>query len=221
MPETDALPAAETRESDASAPTASIDTDLADHRAGADIETESVADAAVLPVVAFTPAEPIIAEPTLAAAPATDCPQQAAAEVEQHPPAAAPAAAGPAGPAETRVLSFEPRHRKQKSGYAAATTAARPRRRLATKIAACIFALLAAATVLIVADRTAVVSAQSLPWMSPRPSYVPYGAAWPFFGQRQGASENFTTDNGAASPRRSTTDDSLLMRYRKVWPSGT
>lgn len=213
-PEANAPLTAETPAGDDSTPSASQLADAAAAPAAdttaceAVAETQSVGDAAVLPA-----ASAASAEPTPAAAPATDGPLEAPVEDEQRPSA-------PARPAEARVLSFEPRHRKQKALCAASPTApARPRRRLVTKIAACIVALLAAATVLVVADRTMVVSAQSLPWVSPLPSYVPYGAVWPFFGQRQRASESSTADDRAASPSPSAADD-LLLRYRAAWPTG-
>lgn len=228
---------AETPESDDLTSIASIDADPADHLldaaslplaetaasqadlgSEAQVEIQPVDAASALPLVSAASLEPIIAAPTM------DSPQEAPLEVEQSTSVAAvadsvPASVGadPAGPAVTPVLSFEPRHRKQKAGYAAP---ARSARRLATRVAACILALLAAATVLVVADRTAVGSAQSLPWMSPLPSYVPYGATWPFFGQKQGAGDGSAVDDRAAKPSPSAAEDLLLLRYREAWPTG-
>ena len=54
---------------------------------------------------------------------------------------------------------------------------ARSGRRLAAKIAASILVLLTAATVLMMADRNAFGSVQSLPWMTPTPS-GPTGIDW-------------------------------------------
>ena len=228
--ETDMPPTAESPASDAPTAVASIeaaaspatDASVAGISASdGDLETASVAEAAELLAATATPTEPTAEEPAPVAAPAADGPQQATAEIEHDPADAAPAtadsthAADAAGPAETPVLAFEPRHRKQKAGYVASvtTTATRPRRRLATRVAACILALLAAATALVVADRTVVGSALSLPQMPTLPSYVPYGSAWPFLGQ--GAGESSVTD-----PNPSKADDGLPMRYREIWPSG-
>jgi hypothetical protein len=118
------------------------------------------------------------------------------------------------------VITFEPRHRKQKAGFATATSAAvRPGRKLATKVAACILALLAGATALMVADRAAVGSA--LPWMSPLPSYVPSSASWPFLGQRLGAGQGSAAGDSAVSPVPAAAGDALLRRYREAWPTGS
>jgi hypothetical protein len=119
------------------------------------------------------------------------------------------------------VISFQPRHPKQKAGFATgATVAARPGRRLATKIAACIVALLAAATVLAVTDKAAVGGVQSLPWMPPLPQYMPSGANWSFLGYRQSAGQEVTTSDSSTSPARAAVDDAVLSRYREAWPTG-
>ena len=76
------------------------------------------------------------------------------------------------------VVSLPVRQRKHKGELAAgAAMPSHSGRRLAAKIAACILVLLTAATVLVVADRTAFGSVQSLPWMSPTPS-GPTGFDW-------------------------------------------
>ena len=82
------------------------------------------------------------------------------------------------------MISLQPHLRKRKMKPADASAPARPRRRLAAKIAASIIALLAAATVLILAEEEAIGSAQSLPWMSP--AAVAVRAGWPFFGDQAG-----------------------------------
>jgi predicted flap endonuclease-1-like 5' DNA nuclease len=133
---------------------------------------------------------------------------------------ACPADAVPAqAPAATPVISFEPRRRKEKAGSLPATSASvRPRRRLATKVAACILALLAGATALVVADRTAVGGV--LPWIPPLPSYLPSsGVSWPFVGERRGVP--FTAGSRAVRPIPGAVDDTLLGRYREVWPTGS
>ena len=124
----------------------------------------------------------------------------------------APATAG-------RVIDLQPHLRKPKLEPADVSAPARPRRRLAAKIAASIIALLTAATVLILAEEEAIGSAQSLPWMSPLPSQSE--SSWPFFGGRQGPEQD-TAKAGESrpSPSRAVAEDALLARYREVWPSG-
>jgi hypothetical protein len=141
-------------------------------------------------------------------------PEAPALEVEQTSPAAM--AAGNAPPAsadaETPVLTFEPRQRKQKEGSALPT---RSGRRVATRVAASILALLVAGTALVAADWAAIGSVQALPWMSQLPSYVPSAAKWSLFGQKQSGA----ADSPAMDASRST-EDALQQRYREAWPSG-
>lgn len=177
-----------------------------------------------LEVEAATEADSTIPTPlpisSAAEATAAAGPEAPALEAEQTSPAAmaagnpqpASADADPVVPAETQVLAFEPRQRKQKEGSAAPT---RSGRRVATRVAACILALLVAGTALVAADRAAIGSVQALPWMSQLPSYVPSAATWSIFGQVQsGATDSPATD---ASP---STEDALRQRYRDAWPSG-
>lgn len=178
----------------------------------AEMQVEPAGEAAVTPVAPAASMEPISAEATLAAAP-----ERAADGVP------ASANANPDRRVETPVIDLQSRQRKQKAGFLAGTTTApiRPRRRLATQIAASIIALLAAATAMVVADKAAVGSAPSLPWMSPLPSYMPSGANWPFLGHRQGAGQGSTTGDSRASSGRAAADDALLLRYREAWPIGS
>jgi hypothetical protein len=155
--------------------------------------------------------------------PVADTPLQAAPEkMEQAAPQPAPAgsvaaALTPEAPAAAQVISLQPRQRKMNPADASAS--ARPRRRLATKIAASIIALLAAATILIVADEEAIGSAQSLPWMSPLPSHS--GAGWPFLGDRQSFGQEVAAHDSSTSQARAASEDALLLsRYREAWPIG-
>jgi hypothetical protein len=135
-----------------------------------------------------------------------DCPEPAAA-------------AGPAL-AEAAVVSIQTRQRKQKSELAILTpTSARSSRHLAAKIAACILVLLTAATILVMADRTAMGSAQSFPWMSP---VIGTAAATDRAMQRDGQGAP-ASDDAAATADVAPLSDGILMqlRYRATWPSGS
>jgi hypothetical protein len=125
---------------------------------------------------------------------------------------AASSTANPDVAAETTVISLQSRQRKQKAGFSAGASApSRTGRRLATKIAASIVALLAAATMLAIADKDALGSAQTLPWMSPLPSP----------GLRQADNQASPTSDSSMRPAPVTVapaDDTLLSRYREVWP---
>ena len=64
---------------------------------------------------------------------------------------------------------------------------------------------------LAVADKDALGSAQTLPWMSPLPSP----------GVGQAASQASPASDSSMSPAPATVapaDDTLLSRYREVWP---
>jgi len=176
----------------------------------AEMQVEPAGDAAALPLTSAVAAQPTSIEPIIVGPTA-----ERAADMP------ASAGASPDAPAGAQVISFQPRHPKQKAGFATgATVAARPGRRLATKIAACIVALLAAATVLAVTDKAAVGGVQSLPWMPPLPQYMPSGANWSFLGYRQSAGQEVTTSDGSTSPARAAVDDAVLSRYREAWPTG-
>jgi hypothetical protein len=228
VPETE-LPSTDTGASDDLTPVASIDANLVGrlnaldtqlHAAAApmaetpalqaEMQVEPAGEASAMPIAAAASLEPTSAEATAVAA----------AESAAHSVAASTAASDV--PAETPVISLQARQRKQKAGFSAGASAPiRPGRRLATKIAASIVALLAAATMLVVADKAALGGAQSLPWMSPLPSYVPSsGASWPFLGLRQAASQGPTVADSGASPDPAVANDALLLRYREVWPAG-
>ena len=145
---------------------------------------------------------PALAEPTGATAP------ESAAVL------AAPTD-GPQKPGTAQIIALEPRQRGQEIGSTVISASTRPRRRLATNIAASIVALLVAATLLVIVDKQAVGSAPSLPWMSPLPSHVPSNPSSPSLGDRQDAArDSKASHTGAAA------DDALLSRYREAWPKG-
>ncbi len=188
------LPSNETHESDDLTPIASIEADPAGRLNGFDM----VLNPTPTPVAETAAAQ---AEPQIESA--SEAAVMAIAPSASLEPAAAiaPESATDSVPAEPPVISLQSRQRKQKAGFSAGTSApTRPGRRLATKIAASIVALLAAATMLVVADKAAMGSAESLPWMSPLPSYVPSGASWPFLGSRQAAVQDSTVADSSASP---------------------
>jgi len=176
--------------SDDRMPTAAIDADAAEHTEDGSLFTE----AGVAPTeIAAT--EAVSADEHGDAA-MLDGPQ---ASSQEHPlqPAAqvdgafsradvAPAGGSPAKPAteaeealaDAAVISLHPRQRKHKGELPiGAPMQARSGRYLIAKIAACILMLLTAATVLVMADRTALGSVPSMPWMSQTPA-VPTGIEW-------------------------------------------
>jgi hypothetical protein len=80
--------------------------------------------------------------------------------------------------ADTTVINLHARQKKRKGSLeAAAPTPMRSGRRLVAKIAACILVLVTVATAMVMADRNAFGSVQSLPWMTPSPS-TPTGIEW-------------------------------------------
>jgi hypothetical protein len=97
-------------------------------------------------------------------------------------------AATPASSASCRSGSrdrLEPRLRKEKADIAAPRPVAASRgRRVASRIAAGIVALIAAAGALVMADREAFGGPYVLPWVSPLP---PYQMPWSLFGQHKRA----------------------------------
>jgi hypothetical protein len=144
-------------------------------------------------------------EPTSQAAVAALAPSAAIVPESTSDSVPASSTTSPKAAAETTVISLQSRQRKQKAGFSAGASApSRTGRRLATKIAASIVVLLAAATMLVVADKAAF-SAQTLP----------------FLGLRQATSQASQTGDSSMSPAPATVapaDDTLLSRYREVWP---
>ena len=201
----------------------SIDADPAGRLNGFDMELNPTASpvAETAAPQAETQVESTSEAAVTALAPSAS-PEPAAAIAPESAADSVPASttASPDVAAEAPVISLQSRQRKQKAGFSTGTSAPiRPGRRLATKIAASIVALLAAATMLAIADKSALGSAQSLPWMSPLPSYVPSGASWPFLGSREAAGEVSTAADNGTSPASAATEDALLSRYREAWPT--
>ena len=188
-------------------PIASIEADPA----GRLNDLEMVLDTTATPVAEIAaPQAELQAEPTgqaavTALAPSTSLEPAAAIVPESASDSvAAFSTANPDVAAETTVISLQSRQRKQKAGFSAGASApSRTGRRLATKIAASIVALLAAATMLAIADKDALGSAQTLPWMSPLPSQ---------------ASPTSDSSMRPAPVTVAPADDTLLSRYREVWP---
>jgi hypothetical protein len=187
--------------------------DATSHAAPGTAETETIAHQAEMPVdLATATATPSNLAACVDAMPSQPTPPVAAAPERAVDDLPAPATAG-------RVIDLQPHLRKPKMEPADVSAPARPRRRLAAKIAASIIALLTATTVLILAEEEAIGSAQSLPWMSPLPSQS--ASSWPFFAGRQGPEQDTTTaGESRPSPNRAVAEDALLARYREVWPSG-
>ena len=204
-------------------PIAAIDTDLADHADDASPfpETE-VSPAADTP----SATEAVSVEQQDDAA-MLDAPQQSVPEligIEEHrqQPAAlvvdgpqtgdspvTPAAGAGEAPAGATVINLHARQRKHKGGLATgAPMPARTSRHLAAKIAACILVLLTAATVLVMADRTALGSVQSLPWISSTPS-GPTGIDWLLQGLQ--------SSDDAAAKADLPLDDGPLASHPVAW----
>jgi hypothetical protein len=163
-------------------------------------------DAAILDAARHSSAEPAQLEDTGIAA--------ADRAPIGHSPAT-PAAA----PAEAAVINFHARQKKQKGELAIrAPRPARSSRHLAAKIAACILVLLTAATILVMADRTAMGSVQSFQWMSPLPS-SPAATDQALQPDQRGAAQ--TLDDVSAIADLPPLADGILMRYRATWPSGS
>jgi hypothetical protein len=155
--------------------------------------------------------------PAPAAKPGAECATGAteAARVEAPAVAAAPMTEATGA----QVIDFGQHQRKQKASMASSGAApVRRSRRLATKIAASIIALIAAATALVLSDGLAVESAQSLPWASPQPTHMPSGENWSIFGQQKRADDTGGADRRAASIAPAVASEALLARYREVWP---
>ena len=170
-------------------PIAAVDSDPAEHADFAGLfpaETSSAADA---PFSADT--EPAIQPTDAAILDASRLSLSETSTVEEHRQESTTPAEGVAGvlqaagipltpvadagraPAMATVISLQARQRKHKGGIAtgaAAPMAVRMGRHFAAKIAASILVLLTAASVMVMADRTALGSVPSLPWMSPTPS---------------------------------------------------
>jgi hypothetical protein len=215
------LPSTEPKACDDPTPIASTDASLAGRLNGLDMQLHaavaSVAETAA--GQAQMQVEPERETATMPIAPSSS--MKSVASAPESAVDGVPASASP--PAEMPVISLQSHQRKQKRGFSAGTSAqTRPGRRLATKIAASIVALLAAATMLMIADKAAVGSEQSLPWMSPLPSsYEPSGASWSVLGFRQAAGQVSTVADRSTNPApAAAADDALLSRYREAWPIG-
>jgi hypothetical protein len=168
----------------------------------------AIGNAVVVPSLS-EPAQPAFAEePLVATAPAADAAHEMGLASSEDPASQGEPRGEAMAAASASAISFEPRQRKQKAGLAAGD-AVPPRRgrKVATRIAASIIAMIVAAAALVVADRTALGGSPSRPWASPLPSYQP---AWPFLGRQAPAAS--ATEGPAAS------SEALLGRYREVWP---
>jgi len=154
---------------------------------------------------------------------------QATAKAAEGPAPAAAAAAGDALTDGAQVIGIDARARKQKGSLAAGapaltTTRSRPGRRLATKVAACIIALLAAATLLAVVDRAALGSVPQPTWLPPLPSYAPAVVNWSLLGPKPATGQSDPADPadaGVARPRPFAHENPLLRRYLEIWPAGS
>jgi hypothetical protein len=165
---------------------------------------------------AMAAAEAISLEQAPTSKPAAECATDATEAARIEAPAVAAAAITEATGAQ--VIDFGQHQRKQKASMASSGTApVRRSRRLATKIAASIIALIAAATALVLTEGLAVESAQSLPWGSPQPTHMPSGESWSIFGQQKRADDTGGADGRAASTPPAVASEALLARYREVW----
>jgi hypothetical protein len=160
---------------------------------------------------------PVATEPDAAdiSAPA----EKAAAEL--------PAVAAPTPAASAEVIPLDALSRKHKSGFTAssatpAATRARRSGRLATKIAASILILVAAATFLATLDRAALGSVPPPPWL-PLPGYAPATITLPFFTRKAEALGKPGAEAGMEVRPAAvwTPEDPLLRRYLEIWPSGS
>jgi len=167
---------------------------------------------AAMPIAPAASMEPGLPHPAPAEPSAAAAPQRADDGAPAH------AAVDTSAPAEAQVISLGLRRRTQKMS-AETFAPSRARRRLATKIVASIIALLAAATMLVIADKQAVGSALTLPWMSPPPSHLP-AKARASLSDRQGASQDSPTDQRDARAARAAAEEALLLRYREAWRTG-
>jgi hypothetical protein len=215
--------------SDDLTPIAAIDTEHADATSQcleaevsptADMSAEQPGDAAILDAPLHSSAESIQSEEARhepASLMGTGISAADGAQTSDT-PATQTTAAGKAL-AEAAVIPLHTRQRKQKGELAIrAPRSVRSGRHLAAKIAACILVLLTAATILVMADRTAMGSVQSFPWMSPMPS-GPTATDGALQGDRRGAAP--ASDDAAAIADLPPLSDGILMRYRETWPSGS
>jgi hypothetical protein len=121
--------------------------------------------------------------------------------------------------AEAAVISLHTRQRKQKGELATrAPGPVRSSRHVVAKIAACILVLFTAATILVVADRTAMGGVQSFPWMSPTSSN-PAAADQDTLADQPGSAP--IPDDRAEAADLPALADGILMWYRGTWPSGS
>ena len=134
------------------------------------------------------------------AAESEERPEPLAAPMDVAPAAAdvAPTADSPVMPASAAIISLNARQRKHKGGVVIGPPQrTRSGRFLAAKIAAGILVLLTAATLLMIADRSAMGSVPSLNWMPQAPS-VPTGIEWLLQRINVGAAKS--SGNVAADP---------------------
>jgi hypothetical protein len=131
---------------------------------------------------------------------------------------ATPAGAVGEALADATVIPLHTRQRKQKGELAIRARTVHSGRHLAAKIAACILVLLTATTILVMADRTAMGSVQSLSWKSPMPSATA-APSRALQGDRRGAA--LAPDDAAAIADLPPLSDGILMRYRETWPAGS
>jgi|GEM_PF-7030593 len=152
-------------------------------------------------------------------------PAAAAAEAateEPSPHVAAPAPAAATAPADAApsagpvVLSLDARARRQKGPAAPAPrTRGRSVRRIATRIAASILVLLAAATLLALADQVAQGGVPQPPWLPQLPAYKS-SAGWPALIHGPARAES-----SAPAVRLLSGDAAAPRRYQSIWPSGS
>jgi hypothetical protein len=159
---------------------------------------------AAMPIAPATSMEPGSPPPAPAEPSAAAAPQRA----DDGEPA--PATVDAAAPAAAQVIGLQLRRPDTLAPTAS-------RRRLATKIAASIIALLVAATMLVIADKQAVGSALTLPWMS---SHLPAKASRSIDDRQGSGQDSLTDDRRDARSARAAADEALLLRYREAWSTG-
>jgi hypothetical protein len=187
-----------------------IPADTTAARRPTDAEPEAIVDAQAVSAAevaddAGAPTTPTCEVPAAAEKPVAAAAAETAPDIAPEPAAAdvpAPEAEAPAATAAA-VISFEPRQRKTKADLVAPKPEAAPRRRrVVSRIAAGIVALIAAASALVLADREALGGPQTLPWVSPLPSYrMPWSVFTP---QRRAESAGDTL--------------STVGEAREIWP---
>jgi hypothetical protein len=170
---------------------------------------DTIGETELAPPAEIAATEAVSAEPAMLEATQASASQAAESEERPEPLAApmdiAPAAAdaaqtadSPVMPASAAIISLNARQRKHKGGVVIGPPKrTRSGRFLAAKIAAGILVLLTAATLLMIADRSAMGGVPSLNWMPQAPS-VPTGIEWLLQRINVGAAE--LSGNVAADP---------------------